>query len=145
MIYWHLVENPTGKTYEQLIQVLCEHSDSFYFITRKELCYKAQILEQFHPYVIDIYESKQWAGTVTEGPAATIYVMEANKETCKLLQQLSISLFDWVAPHLPEDLTFLKDDEVLFSSTTHEKMGCFELNEQHEQLIDQIEGLKLEN
>lgn len=145
MVYWHLVENPTGKTYEQLIQVLCEYADTFYFITRKELQYDEQVLAQFRPYVIQTYQSKSWAGTVTQGPPATIYIMKANENTCKLLQQLSNSLFDWVSPRLPEDLTFLKDGRDVFSSTTHEKMGCFELKEDEQYLLQQIEGLKLEN
>ena len=145
MIYWHLVENPTGKTYEQLIHVLCEHSNTFYFVTRKEFRYNEHILEQFRPFVINTYKSKSWAGTVTQGPAATIYEIKVNKATCRLLQQLSNSLFDWVAPNLPEDLTFLKDGQVLFSSTTHEKMGCFELSENEQHLIYEIEGLEVEN
>ena len=145
MKYWHLAENPTGKTYEQLIKLLCEHCDTFYFVTRKELSYNESALEQFRSYLIETYQSKRWAGTVTQGPAATIYVIKANTDTCKLLQQLSNSLYDWVAPHLPEDLTFLKNNAVWFSSTTHEKMGCFEVNEDEQHLLHQIEGLKVEN
>ena len=37
MEYWELIENPTGETYRDLIKLLCDYSDTFYFITRKEL------------------------------------------------------------------------------------------------------------
>lgn len=57
MEIWNLTENPVGNTYQQLLEVLCDYSDTFYL---------------------------------------------------KLMQTLSYSLYDWVAPNLPEGLTFIK-------------------------------------
>ncbi len=34
-----LTENPAGSTYKELMKILCDHSDTFYFVTRKELNY----------------------------------------------------------------------------------------------------------
>ena len=51
MEYWELIENPTDETYHQLIKVLCDYSDTFYFVTRKELKYDQGILAQFKPYI----------------------------------------------------------------------------------------------
>lgn len=76
-------------------------------MTRKELKYNQEILVQFKPYTIESYKTKEWANTITKGPAATVYVIESNTETCKLLQQSANTLYDWVAPSLPEDLTFI--------------------------------------
>lgn len=145
MEYWSLVENPTGETYRELIKVLCEHSDKFYFITRKELKYDSAILELFKPYLFESYKTKKWANTETLGAAATVYVIEANQDTCSLLQQLATSLYDWVAPNLPEDLTFIKNNFEWFSCTTHEEFGGFTIrSDYYRNVLHQIPGLKVE-
>lgn len=143
--YWRLAENPAGSTYRRLMKVLCDHSDLFYFVTRKELKYDKEVIEQFRPYMKETYKTKKWANTITKGPAATVYVIEANKDTCKLLQQLSDNLYGWVAPRLPEDLTFIKNNFAWFTCTTHEEFGEFSFRSDHcKSLIQQIEGLKIE-
>ncbi|MBS4210009.1 hypothetical protein [Bacillus sp. FJAT-50079] len=145
MDYWNVVENPTDSIYRQLIKVLCANSDQFYFVTRKELTYNREMLDQFHAYTIETYKTKKWANTITKGSPATVYVIEANRDTCKLLLQLSNSLYDWVAPNLPEDLTFIKNNFVWFTCTTHEEFGGFTIrSEYYRNLIHQIEGLKIE-
>jgi hypothetical protein len=144
MEYWELLENPSGETYCHFIELLCDYSDMFYFVTRKELKYKPEILAKFEPYVIETYNTKEWANTETKGPAATVYVIEANRDTCKLLQQSAKSLYDWVAPNLPEDLTFKKNDFAWFSCTTHEEFGGFSIrSDYYRKLLDQVPGLKI--
>ena len=144
MEYWELIENPTGETYRDLIKLLCDYSDTFYFVTRKELKYDPEILAMFEPFVIETYQTKEWANTETKGPAATVYVIEANRDTCKLLQQAAKSLYDWVAPNLPEDLTFKKNDFAWFSCTTHEEFGGFSIrSDYYRKLLDQVPGLKI--
>lgn len=144
MEYWDLIENPTGITYKKLVEVLCTHSDSFYFITRKELKYNKDTLKRFEPYIIEKYKTQKWANTITEGPSATLYLVEANEYTCRLLQELSESLYDWVSPNLPEDLTFIKNNFEWFTCTTHERFGGFSLrSDYYKDLINKIEGIKI--
>ena len=144
MEYWDLVENPTGETYLDLIKLLCDYSDTFYFVTRKELKYDREILAKFEPFIVKTYRTKEWVNTETKGPAATVYVIEANYDTYKLLQQSAKSLYDWVAPNLPEDLTFEKNNFAWFSSTTHEEFGGFSIrSDYYRKLLDQIPDLKI--
>ncbi|WP_141431099.1 hypothetical protein [Bacillus sp. 03113] len=145
MEYWDLIENPADETYQQLINILCDNSDKFYFVTRKELEYDQEILLKFKPYIIETYKTRKWANTITKGPAATVYVIEANRNTRKLLQQSAKTLYDWVAPNLPEDLTFIKNNFAWFSCTTHEEFGGFSIRSEHyKKLISQIHGLKVQ-
>ena len=145
MEYWDLTENPVDEIYRKLIKVLCNNSDKFYFVTRKELKYNQEILVQFKPYTIESYKTKEWANTITKGPAATVYIIESNTETCKLLQQSANNLYDWVAPSLPEDLTFIKNNFAWFSCTTHEKFGGFSIrSDYYRNLISEIHGLKIQ-
>ncbi|CAM3889932.1 hypothetical protein [Lederbergia lenta] len=144
MEYWDLVENPTGETYRQLIKVLCDYSDTFYFVTRKELRYAQEILDEFEPHTVKTYKTKKWANTETKGPAATVYVMEANQDTCELLLQPANKLYDWVAPNLPEDLTFIKNNFAWFTCTTHEQFGGFSIRSNYyRRLLDQVSNLKV--
>lgn len=144
MEYWELIENPKGEVYQQLIKTLCELSDKFYFITRKELKHDKEVLKQFEPHMIETYKTKKWANTITTSAPATVYVIESNEETCHLLLQFSDSLYDWVAP-LPEDLTFIKNNFTWFTCTTHEEFGGFTFrNKYYKNIILNIEGLKLE-
>lgn len=145
MEYWDLTENPKDEIYRELIKVLCDHSDKFYFVTRKELKYNQEILARFKPYTIEIYKTKKWANTMTKGPAATVFVMESNEETYKLLKQYASALYDWVAPSLPEDLTFIKNNFAWFSCTTHEEFGSFSIrSDYYKDLIFKIQGLKVQ-
>lgn len=142
---WDLVGNPTGETYIQFIKILCDYSDKFYFVTRKELKYDQKVLNKFKPHVIETYKTKEWANTITKGPVATVYVIEVNQDTCKLLQQSARTLYDWVAPDLPEDLTFMKNNFAWFTCTTHEEFGEFSIrSDYYRKLLDQIAGLKIE-
>lgn len=143
--YWELLENPQEETYKRLMKVLCDHSDKFYFVTRKELSYNEEIIAQYKPYFLEIYKTKKWAGTETTGPEATVYVVEINKETYKMLISHANSLFEWVAPELPEDLTFIKNEFEWFFSTTHEEFAAFSIrSEYYKNIMMSIEGLKLE-
>ena len=69
MEYWDLTENPADEIYRKLIKVLCDNSDKFYFVSRKELKYNQEILVQFKPYMIESYKTKKWANTKTKGPS----------------------------------------------------------------------------
>ncbi|MBU8568562.1 hypothetical protein KM914_19480 [Virgibacillus pantothenticus] len=80
------------------------------------------MFEKCRPYLIETYQAKVWAFTITKGPAATIYEVEANYDTCNILQQSANALYDWVAPNLPEDLTFIKNNIAWFSCTSHEEV-----------------------
>src|SRR5690625_6709846 len=112
--YWDLTENPKNEIYKGLIKVLCNNSDRFYFITWKELKYNKEIIAQFEPYVTETYKTKKRAGTETKGPAATVFVMESNEETYKLLVKYVYRLYNWVASKLPENLTYIKINIILF-------------------------------
>ncbi|MDW0111559.1 hypothetical protein QT711_00080 [Sporosarcina saromensis] len=145
MEYWELIENPKDETYRQLMKVLTRNSDKFYFITRRELNYNQEILAHFAPFTLETYKTKKWANTITKGPAATVYVIESNEETYKLLTTFANTLYDWVAPNLPEDITFMKNNFAWFSCTTHEAFGGFTFrSDYYKNLLCEIPGLKVQ-
>ncbi|WP_153721100.1 hypothetical protein [Sporosarcina cascadiensis] len=131
MDYWEIDGNPTGVVYENLMKVLCVHSDEFYFITRNELTYDWSLLDYFAPYIKSNYKTKTFAQTITKGPAATVYVIESTPDTLKLLIKSANSLYDWVAPQLPEDLIFFENNVEWFSCTIHEEQATFWLRSEY--------------
>lgn len=107
--------------------------------------YHSAILDQFTPYILESYKAKKWADKETLGPSAIVYVIDTNTNTCQLLQQLATSLYDWVAPNLPEDLTFIKNNFEWFSCTTHEEFGGFTIRtDYYRNVLKKIPGLKVE-
>lgn len=71
--------------------------------------------------------------------------MESNEATYDLLVQNASSLYDWVAPELPEDLTFIKNNFTWFTCTSHEEYASFSIRSNYyKKLILKINGLKLE-
>ena len=141
---WCLTDNPRGSVYRHLIQVLCKNSDRFYFVTRKEIKYDPEPLAQFAPYIIETYRSNKFGTTITHGTAATVSVITVNKETRLLLQSLADSLYQWVGPRLPEDLTFIQNGFKWFTCTTHEEMGLFRFHSEYQKkTVEQIEGLEI--
>ncbi|ARF16042.1 hypothetical protein [Sporosarcina ureae] len=100
---------------------------------------------QFKPYLVEMYNTKEWANTTTKGPAATVYVVDSNEITCGLLKKHANTLYDWVGPRLPEDLTFMKNNFTWFSSTTHEEYSGFSIrSDYYKNIICTIEGLKIQ-
>ena len=145
MKYWDIIGNPVGGEYQKLIKLLCDHSDSSYFVTRKELKYDKEVIELFKPFFFETYKTKKWANTETKGPAATVYRMKTGNELCSLLQQSASRLYDWVAPDLPEDLTFIRNGREWFSSTSHEEFAFFTIESDDRRLLDPIGGFLEEN
>lgn len=131
--------NPSGDAYRALIKILIEQSDSFYVVTRGELQYEPEPIELLVPYAKDIHKTKQWGQSKTKGKAATLYEFPATKEMRHLLVHLADSLFDWVAPGLPEDLTFLRDGQIIFTSIAHE--GIAEWQEDIPELHNKLQHI----
>lgn len=127
MDYFDLLEDVAGESYEAFIEFLCEHSDKFYFITRKELDFPKEALQKFKPYIIKQYKTKEWESTITAGPAATLYEIEINHQTIDLLKSSANKLYDWVQPELPEDLSFLKNGFPWFYTCSHEEFAHFQI------------------
>lgn len=142
---YDILENPRGETYKTLIQILCHHSDYFYFVTRKELTYDKDVLQKFLPFVLKTYKTNEWESTITKGPAATIYEVEINPQTIQLLTDCAESLYEWISPQLPEDLTFVKNKYAWFYSCSHEKFAVLRArNPYYQQLIEKIDGMTIE-
>lgn len=121
----------TAEQYKMLVNFLCDNSDSFYFVMRKELKYDLRNVACFDPYLIKSYEAKTWSNTITLSYPAKVNLYEVNEDTRKLLLSLGGKLYDWVAPQLPEDLTFIKNSFEWFVSTTHEEKAMFLLKSKY--------------
>ncbi len=78
MEYWELIENPCDNVYLDLIKVLFDQSDRFFFVTFKNYIDNSELFEKIKPYVLNSYKTNKWAMT-TYGKKATVYEIQTNK------------------------------------------------------------------
>ncbi len=78
------------------------------------------------------------------GASATVLRYRAVTEAVGVVIGATESLFDWVQPHLPEDLAILaSDDRPLFWSVAHERIGGVRLRkDQFDDLLALEPGMK---
>ncbi len=130
-----ILKNLEGEDYHQLLDLAFDVCDCFYFVVRKETLgfdienYEEELLEdkglelidELEPYLIEIKEQTEWPlTTLLSAFPASIYYYKAGLESKKIMKKLSHSNKEWMQPQLPEDLGFLKNNEVWFASCTHE-------------------------
>jgi hypothetical protein len=77
----------------------------------------------------------EWPGTALQGGTTTMYLLPAGA-SLNLIVSAASELFAWQEPDLPEDLFYLRDDNMpLFTSTAHEEHAYLTLeDDEHGQL-----------
>jgi hypothetical protein len=127
-------EEPKEKIYYSLLDFLKTAAKEFILVKRMQLEFDNNaeaLLKELSSNLMNKIEANQWPGTKLLGQAnAEIYRFEANLKSIDILKRYSKGLSDWLAPKLPEDLTFFrKDNGLIFGSVIHEKEYWLDLNE----------------
>lgn len=129
-----LKSEPKNSYFYQLVDLLKIISKHFILIKRDQLYFNdgiSSLLEKLSIHLVNKTFSNEWPGTeLLDQDKAIIYRYKVNDDTINILKKHSNSLFDWIAPGLPEDLCFFReDDTVILGSITHEKEYWIDLNE----------------
>lgn len=142
-------EEPVGETYKKLIEYAARRSSQFVLVVDsnylevEESCSK--ILAQLEPYLIKKIKHNSWPGTTSYGCCSIIYYFQCNRHTVSILQNTVNSLYAWLPPKLPMDLSFIDEkNHEWFVSTTHEEMSWFDIcDEEKQNILDYIPNLQL--
>ncbi|GAF11157.1 hypothetical protein JCM19046_1657 [Bacillus sp. JCM 19046] len=156
---FNITEEPKGEIYSKLLDVLFEVSDRFELILRNDMMGKNKqkamgsyepILAKLAPYLIEINEKSEWASNrLSRGATAFVYEYRATDEAKLVIKQLSDSLYQWIMPKLPEDLSFYKNGRVVIAVSSHEEFATLFPDHTHHsertlRKLNHIEGLLLE-
>ncbi len=131
--------------YTRFLDIAFCYSTSFALAMYKGLHHKDagenyyNIIESLRIYEIDKLNFEM-PRRVGKGMIYHVYLL--NKESKKLLKNVG-SLYDWLSPERPENLSFYKEKNLWFYSITHERLAFIETN--NKKVLDDILacGIKL--
>lgn len=151
MMRYIIKNQPTNISYFNLLDFLRAVSKKFMLVKRDQLKFDKNVellFNELNPNLIKKEYSNKWPGTELLGKknSAEIFYYKVNDDTIKILKKYSANLFDWLAPMLPEDIAFYREDgTTILWSITHEKEYWLDLYENEVQIIKQVfSNLQLE-
>lgn len=125
------IAEPTGATYEALVDFCCALSSRMIFVVRDTHPNIEAALDVLRPDLISIERVRRWPGTeLLYGGEATAYRHRVTPHLRSVLKAQVTSLFEWNG-FLPEDPCFFRDDEtVLLTTISHEKEAYLVLSDE---------------
>ena len=125
--------------YKALLVCLAKIATSFTFVIRPEIKSGPRIkslIERLNDFLIAEQEVDQWPGTQLFGRTAKLFKFKLTEQSKEILLVSSKGLFDWIQPELPEDLSFLyQDDQNCLTNIAHEKDAWLSLNSDEYNLV----------
>ncbi|MEW9096570.1 MAG: hypothetical protein AB2417_15935 [Clostridiaceae bacterium] len=118
------MSEPIYECYQLLIDFAFKKSKRFLFHIPDGLRVDNSVLSLFNEmkkHLIERIPSSSFSHT--EYTRGEVYVFECNDETNLIIRNRVTGLFDWRLPKLPEDLSFINEnDDVWFGTISHEHM-----------------------
>src|SRR4051812_23706494 len=118
-----ITKDPYGNTYRELIELAFDICDEFHLVLRKDMGDLSKfdpILRKFNQSFKIMKEQSEWASNILgDNQTAKVYYFSTNEHAKKTVLELSNSLFGWVFPNLPEDLSFFKEGEDWLATNSH--------------------------
>ena len=98
--------------------------------------YGKNLIEKLAPFLISQDLVSEWPGTLLFDHKALSLKYEITCACAEILKAASPGLYHWLAPRLPEDLCFLRQDgSPWFVSIAHEKDSYFSLDTREYDLL----------
>lgn len=141
-------QNPKGEVYEKLIDLAFEVCDEFHLVVRRDLGSTRQlepILKELECSIKEMAVTNEWTGTkLGGGQKAKVYYYRTDETAGKILKERADSLYEWMQPNLPEDLSFLKKGKPWLVNIAHEEESYIMTESEYLiKRISAIEGLKI--
>jgi hypothetical protein len=74
-----------------------------------------------------------------------VYYYRVNEDSKRLIKEAANSLYSWIPPDLPDDLTFYKQGKPWLTNTAHEEQSSIETEDEGEiERIKNIKGIEIE-
>lgn len=117
-------KDPKSGVYHELIELAFEVCDEFHLVLRNDmgnLKHFEPVLEQLNDSFKEMNEQSEWASNIlADNQTAMVYYYYTDDNAKEIIKDLSDSLFGWVFPNLPEDLSFFKDGKEWLATNSHE-------------------------
>ena len=142
-----LTKNHRKKVYIDLISLTFETCDTFHLVIRKDMGLSDRLknfLKQLDSSLIEVKEESEWASNIlADGETAWVYYYHTDSSAKDIILAATVSLYDWVYPQLPEDLSFFKNGKEWLATNSHEQ-ECYILTEDKNEMdkVLNIKGIK---
>lgn len=143
-----ITSDPQNDVYKSLIDLSFDVCDEFILVVRKDAGLNFNdngklVLQKLNGSLKEMREQSKWAGTELRGSTAYVYYYGTDNQAREIIKEVSNSLYSWVQPDLPEDLSFIKNGKSWLINTAHERESCI-LTEDREEInrILNIKGLE---
>ena len=144
-----IVSEPKNSVYRNLINLAFDLCDKFILVERKDIDFNGNaksILEKLEVNLIEVKEQSSWAGNKLGDSTAYVYHYNTDSHAREIISEVSDSLYSWVQPNYPEDLSFYKNGISWLVNNAHEKSGYIITEKKAEiDMIMSIEGLEVED
>jgi hypothetical protein len=120
------------EQYSRLLDLAAHFGGSFVVVSRAALSTEGdRLLRSLGPFAVYVKRGPAWPGTrLLGGAMAGIYKFSSTEESLNVLRRAGRSVWDWLGPQYPEDLSFLRPSGTpWFVSITHEHDAFFKLVE----------------
>lgn len=138
--YWLNSEDIDGVHYINLLRYLMAHSDAFQLVIS---CNRRSVTAGSKRIIKELADDKVggWSttgdyslplteGTTRKGLYCTTAIYQISTHSLSVLQRPG-SLYSWLSPEYPEDLSFFRDGYCWFATCSHERLAwlCAEKHE----------------
>ena len=124
--------NISVEAYQDLIRLAFQVCDRFIFHKHSQLRYD-MCVDEFISELSDSFlfsrTQNKWPGTISV-PSAEVFYFRTTEEAKQIILGACSSIYEWRAPCLPDDLTFLCKDEPWLVCTAHEHHCYIETDEE---------------
>lgn len=140
-----IISEPKNNVYRLLVDLAFDLCDEFILVVHKKYCSDLNdnakaVLEKLNDDLKEMKEQSEWAGTELLGHTAYVYHYYTSPEAREIIKKVSNSLYSWMYPDLPEDLSFYNSGKPWLVNTAHERQS-FILSEDKSE-IDRIVNIK---
>ena len=107
-----IIEEPRGEVYKSLLSYAFEQCEAFILVDRHSFTLSEQgenFLKALKSEIVDIDVEQSWPGTKLEDGFANIYRFKTSEHALSVLEAHTSRLYEWLKPHLLEDLIFYKE------------------------------------
>jgi hypothetical protein len=144
-----ITSEPKNDIYRRLLDLAFDLCDEFILVVRKEQSLELNenaksVLEKLNDHLKEIKEQTEWAGTILYEHTAYVYHYNTSPKAGEIIKEVSNSLYAWIHPDLPEDLSFYKNGKPWLVNTAHDKQSfIFSEDKSEINRVASIKGLEI--
>lgn len=143
-------KNISNAEFKYLLEYIRNFAFAFTFVVRSEIEISKPallLIKRLESYLIENKKVSEWPGTQLQGKTAELYKYRLDGVSQAILLETSCSLFDWVQPEMPEDLSFIyQNGQNCLTNISHEKDAWLSINDnEYLNAVKKLDGIVVKN